>query len=107
MYTLPPHLIHKIQPLDVVLFGVFKNAMKYAEKNYLAMCSGRNLITLDLLKISKSPFEAVFVPSKIEKAFKSTGLWLMDHLKIIKQIPNSPLNQVAESNNLMLIELLI
>jgi DDE superfamily endonuclease/helix-turn-helix, Psq domain len=39
--TLPPHCSHKLQPLDVGLFGPFKNKLKVIMKNHLAIQPGK------------------------------------------------------------------
>lgn len=69
LLTFSPHLTHKIQSLDVGMYGNFKKGMQYSKKDFLSAQQNSYGITIDLLpQISKAPFEAVFVPQKIVSA---------------------------------------
>lgn len=73
LLTFPPHLTHRLQPLDVGLFGPFKSLMRHAMKDMID--DSKTAIDLCAIpQISTQPFLRAFVPENILNAFKKAGL---------------------------------
>jgi hypothetical protein len=83
----PPHSTHKLQPLDVSLFGPLSQAYSNQLVDFFAATQG-------LVGISKREFWGNFLPAfkasfteaNIESAWKSTGLLPWDPEVIYKQV---------------------
>ncbi|XP_018572510.1 uncharacterized protein LOC108911918 [Anoplophora glabripennis] len=79
--SFPPHCSHKLQPLDVGVYGPFKAMLKSAFNNHMATHPGKQISIYVIPLLSKQPFLASFVPKNIIKAFEACGLWpLNDHI---------------------------
>lgn len=79
--SFPPHCSHRLQPLDVAVYGPFKAMLKSAFNNHMATHPGKQITIYDIPHLSKQPFLLTFIPKNITKAFESTGLWpLNEHI---------------------------
>lgn len=74
LLSFSPHTSHKLQPLDVAVFGPFKKYCKAAFNNYLVNNPGRIIGINDIAEISCQPFLKAFSPENIIKGFSSTGI---------------------------------
>jgi hypothetical protein len=80
MLSFPPHSTHKMQPLDVGIYGLLKAKLKTAF-NDLILGNPRKPITIyDVAKLSCEPYLLSFTPSNIIKAFQKPGIWPINRL---------------------------
>jgi hypothetical protein len=93
----PPHSIHRLQPLDVVLFAPLARA-------YTSELSSQTTNSQGLLSISKSSFiplfrsayASAFTPANIITSFEATGIWPIDRTRVTSKLDYpSPASQEA------------
>lgn len=75
LLTLPPHCSHKLQPLDVAVYGPFKNYFNAAAESLMLRQPGKPIQIYDLPELSKEAIEKAFTPSNIISGFKCTGIY--------------------------------
>jgi len=80
LVTFPPHSTHRLQPLDVGIFGPFKSKIKTSMNDWMAMNPGKTLKIYDLSHLTKEPFIQSFNQHKATKTFKKSGLWPFSRL---------------------------
>lgn len=73
LYCLPPKTTHKLQPLDVGIFGPTQTAWgKRCDE--IAYLTGEGVPLSDIVKEYMTIRETVFTPDLISKAFERTGI---------------------------------
>lgn len=70
-----PHCSHRLQPLDVGVYGPFKSLLKTSFNKHMAANPGKPISIYDIPALSKQPFLMSFTPHNITKAFEKSGLW--------------------------------
>lgn len=73
--TFPPHCSHRLQPLDVGVFGPFKARCKTSFNEWISENPGKTITIYNIPHLSKIPFEQSFSKANIRSAFKKAGLW--------------------------------
>lgn len=75
MLSFPPHTSHRLQPLDVNVFGPFKQHYKTAFNNFLVNNPDRTrgVTIYDVPSLSSHSFLRAFSPENIIKGFSATG----------------------------------
>lgn len=74
LLSFPPHCTHRMQPLDVAVYGSFKSACVIAEKDFLA--THKRPITIhDISVIANTAYVKSFTSKNILSAFSKTGIW--------------------------------
>ncbi|KAI5834427.1 hypothetical protein K523DRAFT_200390, partial [Schizophyllum commune Tattone D] len=74
LYALPPHTTHKLQPLDVGVFGPFKSAWRKLCASYVARFD-REMPRRKFVREYMAVRKRLFRPELIRRAFEETGLW--------------------------------
>ena len=84
---LPPHSTHRLQPLDVGLFGPLSNAYSKELKKLIHMCGGMVSMSKRFfwLLFSKA-WKAAFTSVNIQSAFANTGVWPLNPAIILKKM---------------------
>lgn len=72
--TFPPHCSHKLQPLDVGVYGPFKTYFKVAQNNWLVTNPGKTVSIYHLPKFAKTAYEGAFTLKNIKNSFEKTGI---------------------------------
>lgn len=74
--TLPPHTSHKLQPLDVGVFGPIKRFYDTACDNWMRMPGhiGKPISMYDIPGISTEPIDRGASKTNIQKGFRATGI---------------------------------
>ena len=73
LYCLPPHTTHKLQPLDVGVFGPLQTAWS---KHCQERAATRNSITRNtVVSEYMTVRERYMTPKPVEAAFRHTGIW--------------------------------
>lgn len=89
MLSFPPHCTHRIQPLDVGIFGPFKSSLKVSYNNFMISNRGRAITIADIPGLSKTPFYNSFTTKNIQSAFQATGIWPVNQ-QIFKDVDFNP-----------------
>ena len=75
MLTIPPHTSHRLQPLDVSVYGPFKNAYNQAMDNWLRNNAGKTVTIYDIPSIVKEAQLLAMTPRNIISGFQCTGIF--------------------------------
>lgn len=76
--TLPPHSSHRMQPLDVSVFGPFKAYYNEAVQAWLLAHPGIPLTIYDVASCVGTAFKKSMVPTNITKGFERAGIFPFD-----------------------------
>ena len=90
LFVLPPHTSHLLQPLDVGVFGPFKNKLYQAIHRFLAREPERVVTKHDLNPLIADALDKSLTPKNLTSAFKKTGIVPLDPNIILHQIPTPP-----------------
>lgn len=75
MLTFPPHCSHKMQPLDISVYGPFKKYYNNACNDWLLSHPGKCITIYEVAKLSTDAFLKAFTPSNITSGFKKAGIF--------------------------------
>lgn len=78
--SFPPHTTHRLQPLDVGVFGPFKAKLKTAFNDWHINHSGKTLNIYNIPKLAKIAYFESFNSKNITSAFAKTGIWPFNKL---------------------------
>lgn len=78
LVTLPPHTSHKLQPLDIAVFGPFKTFYNQAADDFMSTRGGERINIYDIPNLVAVAFPRAFNPINIQKGFQCTGIWPLD-----------------------------
>ena len=73
--SFPPHCSHRLQPLDVGVYGPFKNYMNRAQTTWMTSNPGKTMSIYDLPGIVRDALPLALNPVNVINAFKKTGIW--------------------------------
>ncbi|XP_055622889.1 uncharacterized protein LOC129766387 [Toxorhynchites rutilus septentrionalis] len=93
--SFPPHCSHRLQPLDVSVFGPFKTALNKQFELFLRMHPGRGIHIFDIPAMVTRALEVGADERNIKAGFKATGIWPMDSdiFKDIDFMPSATTNR--------------
>jgi len=75
MLSFPPHCSHRLQPLDVSVFGPFKTYLANAQDGWLRSNAGKTMTIYDLPKIVANTLPLATTALNIINGFKRTGIF--------------------------------
>lgn len=75
MLSFPPHCSHNLQPLDVGVYGPFKNYLSRTQTAWMHNNPGKTMTIYDIPGIVKDSLPLAINPSNIMNGFKATGIW--------------------------------
>lgn len=75
MLSFPPHCSHKLQPLDVSVFGPFKKYCAAAQDTWLRNNPGKTLTIYDIPKIVADSLPFAQTSINIVNGFRKTGIF--------------------------------
>ncbi|XP_022909090.1 uncharacterized protein [Onthophagus taurus] len=78
--SFPPHTTHRLQPLDVGVFGPFKSKLKTAFNDWHVSHPGKSLNIYSIPKLAKLAYFQSFNGKNITAAFEKTGIWPFNKL---------------------------
>lgn len=78
--SFPPHTSHRLQPLDVGVFGPFKSKLKTAFNNWHIMNPGKALSIYNIPKLVKIAYFESFSAKNITSGFSAPGIWPLNEL---------------------------
>ena len=73
--TFPPHCSHRLQPLDVCVFGPFKRFYSSFCDGWMTSHAGQSIIIYSVAKMADMAFAKAFNPENITSSFKNTGIF--------------------------------
>ena len=82
VYVLPSQTSGKTQPLDVVLFSVFKNRLQDAITSCAAPGGGRHYDLFDLCALIRDAYYRTFTVHNVQGSFRRSGIWPFDPTKL-------------------------
>lgn len=74
--TFPPHCSHKLQPLDISIYGPLKCYYNSGCNDWLLNHPGRPLSIYDVAEVSAQAYYKSFTPENIAAGFKKSGISL-------------------------------
>ena len=74
LLTLPAHTTHRLQPLDVSVFGPFKNYFRNEQASWMAKNPGVEFKRVELAELASKAFQRALTPSNIKVGFRRTGI---------------------------------
>ncbi|KAF2890587.1 hypothetical protein ILUMI_15586 [Ignelater luminosus] len=80
LLSFPPHCMHKMQPLDKVVYGPFEQKCKIFFNDYVLSNPGKPITIYDIAKITSKLFLQGFTSKNIISGFLSTGWWSINRL---------------------------
>ena len=75
LLTFPPHCSHRLQPLDVAVYGPLKQYFSNACTSWLHCHPGVPMSVMNIAQCLGTAYPLAFTPSNITSAFKATGIW--------------------------------
>ena len=72
--TFPPHCSHRLQPLDVSVYGPFKTYFNSACQSCMVSNPRQPLTIYNLASLSSTAYYRAFTPSNITSGFQKTGI---------------------------------
>ncbi|XP_044762023.1 uncharacterized protein LOC123319221 [Coccinella septempunctata] len=78
--SFPPHTTHRLQPLDVGVFGPLKSKLKTAFNDWHVSNPGKTLNIYNIPKLTKIPYLESFNGRNITSAYEKTGIWPFNKL---------------------------
>ena len=78
--SFPPHTTHRLQPLDVAVFGPFKTKLKTAFNDWHVNNPSKTLSIYNIPKLAKIAYFESFNCKNIISGFEKTGIWPFNKL---------------------------
>lgn len=75
LLTLPPHTSHRMQPLDVTVFGPFKTQYSRALDGWMRANPGKTVSIYQIAGLVNEAFISAVTPRNITSGFRSTGIF--------------------------------
>jgi DDE superfamily endonuclease len=75
LLTLPPHCSHRLQPLDVSVYGPLKRYYSNACTSWMHANPGIPMTIMNIASCFGFAYPSAFTPKNILAAFKATGIW--------------------------------
>ena len=84
-FSMPPHLTHILQPLDVAVFQPLKH-YHAKELDYIVRDGVSNITKLEFLAIIQQIRKEAFKRTTILSAFKKTGIWPLNPQLVLEKL---------------------
>lgn len=75
LLTFPPHTSHRLQPLDVSVYGPFKARFKSQQNNWLVSNPGKTISIYNIAELANTSFVESFSPKNITSVFAKCGIF--------------------------------
>lgn len=100
--TIPPHTSHKLQPLDISVYGPFKRLYNREIDSWLVSHPGKTVSIYDIAEISGAAWSKASMPANLISGFSSAGVYpfqpdkWMDEDFALAQVTDRPMPTVSE-----------
>ncbi|KAB0805123.1 hypothetical protein PPYR_02093 [Photinus pyralis] len=74
LLTLPPHTSHKLQPLDVYVYGPFKTYFNQESDSFMVNNPGKTINLKNIPTLAGRAHQRAFTPLNITKGFEHRGI---------------------------------
>lgn len=74
MLSFPPHCSHRLQPLDVGVYGPFKKYVATAQDGWIRSNPGRTMSIYDIPQMVATALPSASIPANICSGFKTAGI---------------------------------
>lgn len=100
--SFPPHCSHRLQPLDVSVFGPFKTAINNQCENFIRMNPGRAIQIFDIPAMVNRALELGATEMNIKSGFRASGIWPLepDIFQEIDFLPSETTNRPIDVDNI-------
>lgn len=78
LLTIPPHSSHRLQPLDVAVFGPLQTYYNAAMDSWLMRHPGKTVSIYNVAELLGQAFDRAMTPSNIKSGFRKTGIFPFD-----------------------------
>lgn len=75
LLSFPPHTSHRLQPLDVSVYGPFKKFLQTSFTDFMTNNPGKRITIYEVAHLSNLPFQRAFRSENIISGFQSTGIY--------------------------------
>lgn len=75
LLTFPPHTSHRLQPLDVSVYGPFKTRFRSEQNNWLISNPGKTISIYNIAELANKAFVESFSPKNITSGFAKCGIF--------------------------------
>lgn len=75
MLSFPPHCTHKLQPLDVSVYGPFKRHLSSAHDAWLRSNPGKTISIYDIPQLVATALPLAMTPTNISNGYRRTGIY--------------------------------
>lgn len=75
LLTFPPHTSHRLQPLDVSVYGPFKARFKSEQNNWLVSNPGKTISIYNISALANKSFVESFSPKNLISGFAKCGIF--------------------------------
>jgi hypothetical protein len=99
LVTLPSHISHHLQPLDVSVFGPFKRAFKRCRDAWTLQNTGRGASKRVLAQWMSTALQKALIESNIMSGFRATGIWPLNKEAVSQYMQPSEQFVPANQNN--------
>lgn len=114
LLSFSPHTTHRLQPLDVAVYGPFKQFCSVAFNDWMTSNPGKTISVRNIAELTNRAYLRAFTASNIISGFKKPGIWPFNRLafsdadfnsSFVTDMPlpqNNQLeneNQIAVNNN--------
>ena len=82
LFVLPEHMSHILQPLDVAMFGPFKNYYHSACSTFMAENIGQIITRYDICQIACKAYTRAMSHANIQSSFRKTGIFPHSHFYV-------------------------
>lgn len=96
MLSLPPNTSHKLQPIDVGVYGSFKSYCSVAFNDWMISNPGKTIPIKQIAQLTKIAFQNAFTQKNITKSFEKPGLWPLNRLAFKEESLPSIANHIKE-----------
>lgn len=75
LLTFPPHCSHKLQPLDLTVYGPLKTYYNTAVTDWMVSSPGKTVTIYEIPKLAAKAIPLAFKLQNIQRGFEKPGIW--------------------------------
>lgn len=99
LLSIPPHSSHKLQPLDIGVFGPLKTAYGQEAVKWMVSNAGKVITQFEIASLFGKAYSRIASIEKAEKSFSSTGIWLFNPYIFYEDFKPASVTDIRVPNN--------